>query len=158
MCILLLSGCGPSSGGHNKSPAQGNPAPNLQRFSDLVHLKGSLTYKAHIKTTVHLTQTTAADGPKKGYTLPKKRLSMEEDLTLTMDPRGNIHGRRDLSSGDGVEFTVQGQQMCVRLRYQKYLCHPYVPEEAQSRVKQIYGTFSGIMGLIAPFTLISDPK
>ncbi len=153
--ILLVAGCGSAPKGRRKDTS--TAPPNLGRFADLVHLKGALTFSATVKTTARLLDIGPADGPQKGFTLPVKKETMEETVLLSMDPSGNVHGRRDLSSGDGVEFTVERHELCVRLRYQQYLCHPYVPEEAEARIAQLYGTWDGIYSIIAPLAARSAP-
>ncbi|MBU1220130.1 hypothetical protein KKF34_10550 [Myxococcota bacterium] len=125
--ILIFTGCQSrivkrKSGGSRKA----NPLEKLLGEKKPFEFVGTITWKYGTKPQV-----------------------LVENITLRRDENGSMHGIRNLSSEDGYEFIVfPDDRICVRLRYEKYVCRSESENEGQIRSLEILRT---PQEFIAPF-------
>lgn len=125
--ILVFSGC-QSKVVKRKSSGlrKANPLEKLLTEKKPFEFEGTITWKYGVKPQV-----------------------LVETIILRRDEIGAMHGIRNLSSEDGYEFIVfPDDRICVRLRYEKYVCRSESENEGQTRSLEILRT---PQEFIAPF-------
>ncbi|MBN2724934.1 MAG: hypothetical protein JXR95_12760 [Deltaproteobacteria bacterium] len=79
----------------------------------------------------------------------EKTSVLEELSTLTGDAQGHLHGITELSSEDGHEFIYMKDKICVRLRYEKFICRKPVEDEEVEKSSGILSAFKQLLGEIS---------